>query len=66
MKRNGRVCIAAESKNIIMLDAAQNGMLVDMCTHGASDPPRPAVHLLETIRKSCCAQRNLDLEHYIH
>jgi hypothetical protein len=49
-----------------MLDAAQYGMLVDMCTHDASDPPRPTVHLLETIRKSGRAQRNLDLEHHIH
>jgi ribonuclease HI len=66
MKRNGRVWIAAESKNIIMLDAAQYGMLVDMCTHDASDTPGPTVHLLETIRQSSRAQRNLDLEHYIH
>ena len=66
MQRNGRVWIATEVKNIIMLDAAHYGMLVDMGTHDASDPPSPTVHLLETIRKSSRAQRDLDLEHYIH
>ncbi len=63
MKRNGRVWIAAESKNVIMLDAAQNGMLVVICTHDASDPQGPSVHLLETILKSGSSQRNLNLEH---
>jgi hypothetical protein len=31
-----------------------------------SDPPGPTVDLWETIRQSSRAQRNLDLEHYIH
>jgi hypothetical protein len=50
MMRNGRVWIAKESKNIIMLDAAQYGMIVDANMQGA--PGSPTVQLLETIRES--------------
>jgi ribonuclease HI len=64
MRRNGRVWIAKESKNITILDAAQYGMIIAM--HTPDEPGSPSVQLLETIWKSSRAQRQLDLEHYIH
>ncbi len=64
MRRNSRVWIAKETKNIVMLDAAQYRMIVDVNMQEA--PCSPTVQLLETIRRSSLVQCYLDLEHYIH
>ncbi len=50
MRLNGRAWIAKESKNIVMLDAAQYGMLVDI--HRLDAPCSPTMQLSETIRES--------------
>jgi hypothetical protein len=59
-EKNGRVRIAKESKNIIMLDAA--GMMVDMYKPDA--PGSSIVQLLETILESSLAQLHLDLVNF--
>ncbi len=61
MKLNGRIWIATEFKNIILLDAAQYDMLVDSTFMMRQIL---VLHLLDTMKESSRAQRNLDLEHY--